>query len=75
MDAFFWFLWFFNGALAYFQVRREQRKGNGKWTRADRLFWLPACLLGGTLLLLILLLIELGMAIGKTEWAKREARW
>ncbi len=75
MDALFWFVWFFNATLAYFQVRREQRKGNGRWTKADRLFWLAACLFGGTLLLLILLVTELGVAIGRTKWARREARW
>jgi len=75
MDALFWFLWFFNAALAYFKVRSEQRKLFEKWTKADRLFWLPACLFGGTFLLLILLLVELAMAIGRTKWAKGEARW
>lgn len=75
MNALFWFLWFFNAALAYFKVRSEQRDLFGKWTKADRLFWLPACLFGGTFMLLVLLLVELAMWIGKTKWAKGEARW
>ena len=75
MNALFWFLWFLNAALAYFKVRSEHREVFGKWTKADRLFWLPVCLFGSTLLLMILLIFDLAMAIGRTKWAKGEARW
>lgn len=75
MDALFWFLWFFNGALAYLRVRREERKASGKWTQVDRVFWLCICTFGGTFILLVLLMVDLGAAIGRTNWAKREARW
>lgn len=75
MDTLFWFLWFFNGTLAYFKVRGEERKTNGKWTRLDRLFWLMVCLFGGTIVLLILLVGDFWITISRTNWAKREARW
>ena len=75
MDALFWSLWLLNGVLVYVNVCIERRRGKGKWTRADRLIWLPTCLVGGTLLALILLVIAFGMGIGRSKWAQREVRW
>lgn len=75
MDTLLWTLWLINAVLGYSKVRLDKHLAGGKWTQWDRLFWAVACLFGGTITLLILLLTDLKRSIRKSQWAQREATW
>ena len=74
---FFWLiLWVIAALRAYILVRREYRSvPRGKWTQADRIFWLFICMLSGPVMLTVVFLGELATKLANTPWARREARW
>ncbi|NJL71274.1 MAG: hypothetical protein HC888_06525 [Candidatus Competibacteraceae bacterium] len=69
-------LWVIAALFAYLLARRECRSlPSGKWTQADRIFWLIFCTLCGPMMLVVVLIGLLATKIANTPWARREVRW